>query len=237
MKKTTFLFIAWILLGTVSCATMGGGDHVKAEAHYKIGVAYLNENKIQQAFVEFNKAKELDPGNKDVLNAIGVVYLLYFDEVPKSIEYFEKAVKADPGFSDGYNNLGYANQQLGRFEKAISYYRQALSNPLYPTPEKAYTNMGDCYYRLGRYGEAEAAFKEAIKRAPNLGLAYMRLSLCYNAMRKYGDASAAMTEAINMDPKYKGSRQAAADDFRTKVLKASGYEEQDLRDYLEILKY
>jgi type IV pilus assembly protein PilF len=237
VKKTVFLSIFCGLFFVASCSTMGTGDRVKADAHYKIGVARLNEHSIQAAYVEFQKAYELDPNNRDVLNAIGYIYLFYFDEVPKSIDYFEKAVKVDPHFSDGYNNLGVANEKLGRFEKAISYYRKALSNPLYPTPQKAYVNMGTSYYRIGKYKEATAAFKDAIERDPNMELAYLKLALCYNATSEYGDAAAAMTEAITLDPAYKGSRQAAAEDFGRKRLKASGYEEQDLRDYLEILKY
>jgi type IV pilus assembly protein PilF len=237
VKKTAFLSTFCMLFFVASCATTGSGNRVKAEAHYKIGVARLNEHSIQPAYVEFQKAYELDPDNRDVLNAIGFIYLFYFDEVPKSIQYFEKAVEADPHFSDGYNNLGVAYEKLGRFEKAISYYRQALSNPLYPTPQNAYANMGSSYYRLGKYNEATTALKDALERDPNLEIAYLRLALCYNAMGEYGDAAAAMTAAITRDPAYKGSRQAAAEDFRTKRLKASGYEEQDLRDYLEILKY
>jgi type IV pilus assembly protein PilF len=237
VKKTAILSMLCVLFFAASCATVGTGDKTKAEAHYKIGVARLSDNSIQAAYVEFQKAYELDPDNKNVLNAIGFIYLFYFDEVPKSIEYFEKAVKVDPQFSDGYNNLGVAYEKLGKFEKAIAYYKQALSNPLYPTPQSAYVNMGNSYYRMGKYHEAVSALKEALERQPDMELAYMRLALCYNAMGSYGDAAAAMTQAIAEDPKYKGNRQAAAEDFRTKRLKASGYDEQDLRDYLEILKY
>jgi type IV pilus assembly protein PilF len=237
VKRTAFFLIFCVLFLTVSCATVGTDNRAKAEAHYNIGVARLNNNDIQPAYVEFQKAYELDPDNKDVLNAIGFIYLFYFNEVPKSVDYFERAVKIDPQFSDGYNNLGVAYEKMGEFEKAVAYYRQALSNPLYPTPQSAYVNLGNSYYRMKKYKEAVAALKEALERQPNMELAYMRLALCYNAMGEYGDAAAAMTQAIIADPKYKGSRQAAAEDFRTKKLKASGYEEQDLRDYLEILKY
>lgn len=237
LKTAVLVSIFCVLVFASSCATVGRDPKVQADAHYKLGVAYLNEDKVQPAFVEFHKALDLDPDNRDVLNAIGIVFLLHYDNIPKAIGYFEKAVKEDPEFSEGYNSLGYANEKLGRFDKAIEYFKKALSNPLYPTPEKAYVNMGDSYYRLGRYDDALAAFKEAIKRAPGLGLPFMRLALCYNAMRRYGDSATAMTEAITLDPQYKGSREKAAEDLKLKKLRASGYDEQDIRDYLEILKY
>ncbi len=237
LKTTAFISIFFVLILASSCATVGKGPKVQADAHYKLGVAFLNEEKVQNAFVEFHKALELDPDNRDVLNAIGIIYLLHYDDMPNAIAYFEKAVKEDPEFSDGYNNLGYANEKSGKFEKAIEYFKKALSNPLYPTPEKAYLNMGNTYYRMGRYDDAANAFKEAIKRAPGAGLLFMRLALCYNAMGKYGDAANAMTEAVNLDSRYKGSREKAAEDLRLRKLKASGYEEQDIGDYLEILKY
>ncbi len=236
MEKIINLMIILFLVS--SCATMGREDRIQeAEAHYKLGVAYSNEDKVQKAFVEFHKAYELDPRNKEVLNALGIIHLLQFDEPTQAIGYFEEAVKVDPEYSEAYNNLGYAYQKAGDFEKAISYYKKALSNPTYPTAEKAYYNMGFSYYRLGKFDSALNSFKEAIKRAPDLSLAYLGLALVYNAKGKYGDASTAMTQAIKLSPVYRGDREKAAQDFAVKKLGAKGYEENDYRDYLEILKY
>lgn len=235
-NKTRVLIVLIALSLVVSCASTSMESR-QASAHYKIGVAYLNQNMIQQAYVEFHKAYDLNPHDKEVLNAIGIIYLLHFDEPAKAIEFFGKAVEEDPNFSEGYNNLGYSYQKIGKFEKAISYYKKALSNPLYPTAEKAYANMGLSYYRLGRYNTALKAFKEALKREPSLVTAYMGLALCYNAMSRYGEASTAMTQAIKLDPAYKGNKDKAAQDLRNQEMTASGYEERDIRDYLDILKY
>ena len=224
------------LFWTAACATLTTGeDQQKAEAHYKIGVAHLNENKIQQAFVEFQKALEIDPGDKKILNAIGYIYLMYFDETGKAIDSFEKAIKVDPSYSDAYNNLGYAYEKLGRFDMAISFYRKAVSNLMYATPEKSYISMGNSYYRLGKYEDALQSYKEAVKRAPNLDLPYMRMALCYNAMGRYGDAATAMTHAITLG--YNGDREKALEAFSIMKLKASGNEEKDIQDYIEIMKY
>jgi tetratricopeptide (TPR) repeat protein len=238
VRKVTIFAVAFAMTCLLSCSTVAREKKAEnAEGHYKMGVAYLTENKVQKAFVEFQKALEITPDNRDVLDALGIIYLLDYDEPRKAVSCFEKAVKIDPEFSEGYNNLGYAHSRLGEYETAITYYRKALSNLVYATAEKAYINMGDAYYRLHKYDAALQAYKEAIKRAPKLGLAYLRLSLCYNALGKYGDASSAMAQAIKLDPVYNGDRDKAMEDFSLKKLKASGADEQDFADYIEILRY
>ena len=227
------------LLFVIACATaQPEGDNIQsASAHYKIGVSYLNEGKAQLAFVEFQKAYELNPNDKEVLQAIGYIYLVHFDDTTKAIAFFEKAAKVDPNYSEAYNNLGVAYEKLGQFDKAISFYKKAVSNLLYSTPEKAYISMGNSYYRLGKYEDALYSFKEAAKRAPELSLPYMRMALCYNAMGRYGEASTALTHAIKLHPVYKGDKEKALEDFATLRLKATGHEEKDLSDYIEIIKY
>ena len=241
MQKLKCLKILSILplLFVIACAAAhpAGDKTQEAEAHYKIGVSYLNEGKAQQAFVEFQRAYELNPNDKEVLQAIGYIYLVHFDDTAKAIDFFEKAAKADPNYSEAYNNLGVAYEKLGQFDKAIWFYKKAVSNLLYSTPEKAYISMGNSYYRLGKYEDALYSYKEAVKRAPELSLPYMRMALCYNAMGRYGDASTALTHAIKVDPVYKGDKEKALENFTTLKFSATGYEEKDLRDYIEILKY
>jgi type IV pilus assembly protein PilF len=236
LKRFILTVILCVMPVVMACATTENRE-VKATAYYKIGVAYLNENKIQQAFVEFHKAYELDPRNKEVLNAIGYIYLIHLDKPDEAIGYFNKAVDVDPDYSDAYNNLGYAYEKSGNFEKAIAYYKKAISNPVYPTADRTYINLGSSYYRLGRYNDAMTAFKEAIKRNPDFFLPYMKLALCYNALGKYGEASTAITRAIELEPAYKGDKQKAIEALTLQKIKATGYDEQEIRDYLEILKY
>jgi tetratricopeptide (TPR) repeat protein len=234
MKKLVAILI---IIFACSCATTNIDNIQKASAHYKLGISYLNDNNVQPAFVEFQKAYELNPNDKEVLSAIGIIYLLKFEDFPKAIDFFKKAIKVDPEFSEAYNNLGVAYEKSGRFEDAIGSYKKALSNLLYRTPEKAYYNLGRLYYKLSRYDDAIDAYKEALKRLTEFYPAYYGLALCYNAKGKYGDAAAAITKAIEIDPLYKGNRNKAIDDLRQKKLKAKGDDEKDIADYLEILKY
>jgi type IV pilus assembly protein PilF len=236
MKTRNILIFLIVFL--TSCATATTSENIKdAGAHYQLGLSYYDENKTQMAYIEFQKALELNPKNKDVLNAIGIIYLVKFDDPQKAIGFFQRAIEIDPNFSEAYNNLGGAYEKTRSFDKAIDAYKRALSNLMYQTPEIAYNNLGRVYYRLGRYDEAIDAFKEALRRVNDFYRSYYGLALCYNAKGRYGDASTAITRAIELDPLYKGDKDKAREDFENRKLIAKGEEEKDLADYLEILKY
>ncbi len=234
MKKLMILIMA-VFVG--SCATASIENMQKATAHYKLGVSYYGENNIQKAFVEFRKAFELNPEDKDVLNMTGIIYLLHYDDFPEAIDFFQKAVSVDPDFSEAHNNLGFAYEKSRKFNEAIDSYKKALSNLLYMTPEKAYNSLGRVYYRLGKYDEAIDEYKKALKRMADFYPSYYGLALCYNEKGRYGDASLAITKAIELDPLYKGSKSKAVNDLSQRKLNARGEEEKDIANYLEILKY
>ncbi|MFZ5907426.1 MAG: tetratricopeptide repeat protein [Nitrospirota bacterium] len=236
MKIKIVLF--FLLIPMLSaCASVSEEDQKQANFHYQIGMSYFHDNNIQPAFVELQKALELNPYDKQIHNALGIIYLSKLEDYPKAVEHFQKAIKYDENYSEAYTNLGNAYARMGEFNKAIESYRTAISNPFYRNPALALYNLGMVYYRLARYDLAIDAFKDAIRRYSTFHLPYYGMALTYNAQGLYGDAATAMTYAIEFDPLYKGDREKASEDFRNKKIQAKGQEEKDIASYLDILKY
>jgi tetratricopeptide (TPR) repeat protein len=237
MKMSRLAFFLFMLF-LVSCATMAKEDKVqKAVAHYRLGVSYLNDNNIQPAFVEFQKSLELNPDDKDSHDAIGIIYLVKFEDYPNAIKHFKEALRIDKNFSEAATNLGNTYANMGNFTEAVASYKLALANPQYKNTALALNNLGMVYYRLSRYDDAIDSYKEALKRVSNFSMPYYGLALCYNIKGRYGDAAVAMSHAIEFDPAYNGNREKAIEELKEKKMKARGTEEKDIADYLDILKY
>lgn len=236
--KTILSSLAFVFLAS-SCATVPEKENnvQKASAHYQLGVSYLNDNNIQPAFVEFQKALELDPNNKEVLNAIGIVYLIKLEDYGKAIEHFQKALKIDRNFSEASNNLGIAYERTRRYNEAIEAYRAAISNPLYRNAERAFNNLGRAFYRARRFDESIEAYKESLRRFSEFHLPYYGLALSYNAKGRYGDAASSLRKAIEIDPAYKGDKEKAVKDMQDKKLLSAPEDEKDIEDWLEIMNY
>jgi protein O-GlcNAc transferase len=221
-----------------SCAGMSGEQKLeRSTAHYELGVSYLNQNNIQPAFVEFQKALEYDSHNKQALNAVGIIYLLKLEDYPKAVDYFQRAIKEDKNYSEAWNNLGSAYEKSGRFMDAVQAYKSALKNPFYQSAEKAFYNLGRAYYRIGKINDAVAAYTEAIRRFSDFYPPYYGLALCYNALRRYGDAATALNKAIQLDPSYKGDKEKAKKELNERRLLVKGDEMRDLDDLIEIMNY
>ncbi|MEW6571050.1 MAG: tetratricopeptide repeat protein [Nitrospirota bacterium] len=234
-KYIIFIFLSVLLYACAS--TLSEERRQEASAHYQLGVSYLNDNNIQPAFVEFQKALDMNPHDTNVHNAIGVIYLEKLEDYPMAINHFKEALRIDQNFSEASNNLGNAYAKTGEYDKAIEFYKKATSNPLYPNAALALNNLAMVYYRLSKYDEAISTFKEALKRHSDFHQPYYGLALSYNAKGQYGDASLAISRAIELDPFYRNDREKAIKDLKDRKLRARGAEEKDIIDYLEILNY
>ncbi len=232
-----------------ACATAPTVEDLKkAEAHYKLGVSYLNENKLKESFIEFQKAIQLNHEDKYSLNALGLISTR-FKEYDKAINYYKHAISIDRHYSDAMNNLGVTYLEMENWDEAIKYFKMALDNLLYATPDTAYSNIGYALYKKGDYLNALNTLNDAIKKYPDslqpayiLGLVYMKL----------GDIKAAINtfnKTLSLSPNYidahwelanaylrEGNREKAIEHFRIIADSSDNEKRKDALKYLDLLK-
>ncbi|MEO5357269.1 MAG: tetratricopeptide repeat protein [Nitrospirae bacterium YQR-1] len=221
------------------CATsMNASDNKdrRVVSHYKMGMSKINEQDFQGAQIEFKKALETDPDDKESLNALGLT-CLHFQDMQGAIEAFKKAIKSDSNYSEAHNNLGITYARMGQWEDSIKYFKKALENQFYEKPDRAYNNLGYSYYRTGKMREALGAFNESLKRNMKSSSSYMGIALVLNSMGRYGEASENLIKAIKIDQLLKGDLAKAREEFEKRKRTIAEPERHDYIDFLEILNY
>lgn len=221
----------------------------EASAHYKLGISYLNENQLQKAFIEFHKAAEIDPDNKDVQYGLGHIHFQKQDYV-EAVNAFKKAISIDARFSEAHNYLGKVYEVQGTLDKAIVEYQEALKNPQYDTPQKPYLNLGLVYMKQEKYDQATREFQRVLQIDPNNVVAHNELGRSYYQMGKPKEAISSYQEAIRMAPNYldahynlafaymkEGSKGLAATQFK-KVIEISPQSQlaKDSKKFLDALQ-
>jgi tetratricopeptide (TPR) repeat protein len=116
-------------------------------------------------------------------------------------------VIVDPRWSN-FQNLGAAEFNLGRYEKAIAAYDKGIKiaqedkdrDNIKSALGAMLTNKGNALLKLKRNNEAVAAFTKAAELAPNPGTAYFNLCATQFNLGAFEGAVAACEKAINADP-------------------------------------
>ncbi len=81
----------------------------------------------------------------------------------KADNEFRTALRLAPHDPDMINNYAVYLCQNGRTDEGVKNFLEAARNPLYRTPEAAYTNAGVCLRAAKRDDEARAAFMKALQ--------------------------------------------------------------------------
>jgi tetratricopeptide (TPR) repeat protein len=97
-------------------------DPLNYDAHYGLGVSYLNSNKTAEAIEHFRKAARADPRAALARLALGRA-LLSGEKPAEAVEELNTAVQLDPKLRQGFFLLGRAYQKLGMMDLS----KQALA--------------------------------------------------------------------------------------------------------------
>lgn len=170
----------------------------RAKAHTDVAVEYFRSGRLGVSLDSVQQALNVLPDYSPALNMRGLIYMELQENI-KAKDSFEAALKYAPADSDVLNNLGWFVCQRGDVTKSMEYFRQALKNPLYSTPERALLNGGICARKLGDLPAAESNLLAALERNPQLAQAQLQLADLEFSKGKMAAAADRMSRYLNLD--------------------------------------
>jgi eukaryotic-like serine/threonine-protein kinase len=115
---------------------------------------------------------------------ISEIYFRATGEIEKQMETFELRETDYPREAAPHNNLGAIESELGRYEKALSEFKEAFR--LDPNSMNRYANLGIAYLHLNQLEEAKHTFDQAL--AHNLDGAWLRQNIYFLAFLQGDDS-------------------------------------------------
>jgi len=185
-----------LLLG--GCAAQERKEAKQREAatyNVQLGVAYMNQGDLARAKEKLDRAYSQDPDNADVRSALAMLYTRMGEKDKADAEY-RAALRLAPKDPSVINNYAVYLCQVGRTDDGVKRFLEAARNPLYPTPEVAYTNAGVCLRAAKRDEDARADFLRALQLKPNFAEAEFQLATLQYQLKELAAARAGIDAFI-----------------------------------------
>ncbi len=161
------------------------------------GDRYYQEGRLEEAVAEYLKALELDAGNVNVRNSLGVCYAKQGNH-EAALAQFEKAMQLDPGEVMAVYNIGLVHYIRGAKEKAEHCWLEAL---------RLEDDIFEIHFQLGRlYAEKKDWHKvlphlvRATGLKPGSAPAQCLLGKCQLATDDHAGAMKAFKQAVKRNP-------------------------------------
>lgn len=138
-------------------------EPVDAWTYYRIGEAFSNAGRQEEAISWLERAVSLGPDHLRFLDKLGVS-LTQAGRLEEALGLYDRLISANPKFEAGWNNRGYVHLVAGQMTAAEADFREALS--LNPNLELAKANLASLLYNLGRLDEARPLVRDLMNRHP-----------------------------------------------------------------------
>jgi Tfp pilus assembly protein PilF len=144
-------------------ATDSPGSLAGAVRPNNLGVAYMNQQRGEDALAQFKLAIAADPLLAVPHMNAGIVELV-LQHLPEAKTELERAAKIDPGNPRVWYNLGLLERAQSDCEASIAAFEQVIK--LNPTSADAYYFLGSCYLERQNFAKAAEEYREAIRIDP-----------------------------------------------------------------------
>jgi len=181
MKILTAILLTVITLS--GCATSNRDNGLRspstsseaAMANLNLGIEHMRAGNLQRALEILDRAHQADPNYYATHNAFGLLYQRLGNN-SLAERHFRRAITLNNNDSASKNNFGSFLCQNGRFREAEEVFLSAAANPLYATPEVAYSNAGICAIMNDEKQLAEKYLRQALAINPSLPAALLQMS-------------------------------------------------------------
>jgi len=172
----------------------------EADAHKKLGIAFIHENNDPAAIGELRQAVKKNKWDKEAWQLLGLAYFSY-DRHDDAEAAFLKALKLDPEFAQAQVNLGSLYLELGRFKEAVVVLEQAADNPEYREPARARHNLAYAWLAQGDHEQARTLYQSVLRKFPNFCPGLHGLGMVAEAEGQLNDALGRYRAANECDPR------------------------------------
>lgn len=178
MKR--FLSISVFLLLLNGCASDGqpaaeSTPQHKADIYTSLGTAYLENGHPREAVRELQAAIAADNGYPQAYNVMGLAYQ-QLNQPELARRTFRQALSLAPKNPEILNNYGAFLIGNGDYSEAVRILKKAAADPLYGTPQFAWTNLARAYLGLKQPQAARQAIAQALALLPNYAPALQLLA-------------------------------------------------------------
>lgn len=184
-------FGAAVAVAVIACGSNprreSGSETDAATYNVQLGVAYLQQGNLAIAKEKLERAHQQNPRDPDVHTALGLLYERLGNS-QRADTHYHTALRLAPRNPEISNNYAVYLCRTGRVEEGVRRFLDAARNPLYSTPEAAYTNAGVCLRSTGRDGDAEKQFLRALDVRPNFAEAAYQLTQLEFQRGRFNDA-------------------------------------------------
>jgi tetratricopeptide (TPR) repeat protein len=169
-----------------------------ADAFYKQGLAYKQENKPDQAIEALEHAVAANPKHYMAWASLGNLYKTARKDIPKAVAAYEHAVEGIKKDKVVWANLGMAyfrNNQIDQALKAL-----ITASTLDPNDAEIHGNLGTVRRQKGDVPGAIADLELAVKLKPDDAQFANNLGVAYRFAKRDDDAVKAFQKAIALAP-------------------------------------
>jgi TolB-like protein/Tfp pilus assembly protein PilF len=185
-----------------------------AIAHHWYGALLRDMGRFDEALIEMEKARELNPFSLSINTSIG--YLYYFArQYDQAIAQGQKALEMDPDFHWAHDVIALAYLQKGEFEESIEEFQKAVS--LSESSVDYRCHLAQAYALAGMTEEARNVLEQLLMEEKSNHVPLHEIALLYKALDQDDQVLAFLERASNeqsfiinpskMDPRWDSFRE------------------------------